>query len=366
MLIPSSGAGNLGLTDLGRYLTGKKLQVKPYISSITQGISGASGNDDLATALELVHAYFKEPKKDENIIKGILDRSKVSIANRANDPNAVFQDSSLMVIYKGNLRATGPTLEKLSQINIDRAFDIYKERFADASNFTFVFVGSIDTVKIRPLLEKYLASLPATNSNEKFKNLGLAPATGKIEKSIYKGTAQKATVNLMFTGPFTYSREANMQMAALKEVLQIRILERLREEESGVYSPQVSNSASKYPSALYQYNIVFGCAPENVDRLVASALDEIEKLKKEGASQVNIDKWKAEYARTIETSLQTNNYWLSLISSQLQNNIEFVPLDSYKGRMEKVNPQSVKEAANQYLSGKNYIRLVLLPEKEGK
>lgn len=151
-------------------------------------------------------------------------------------------------------------------------------------------------------------------------------------------------------------------MAALKEVLQIRILERLREQESGVYTPQVANSSNKYPQPVYQYSIVFVCAPDKVDKLCASAMDEIEKLKNAGPSKLNVDKWKAEYLREMETQLQTNKFWLSLISSQIQNDEEFQPLESYKNRMENVTPESLKEAANQYLGGENYIRLVLLPE----
>ncbi|RZK42459.1 MAG: insulinase family protein [Pedobacter sp.] len=364
-ILLSSGVGNLSLTELSIYLTGKSMQVRPYVSTIAHGMSGSSSGKDLSSALELVHAYFTAPRKDPATFKNIIDRAYTAIRSRGDDPNSVFQDSTLSVVYKDNPRMTGPSFEKLARIDQDRAFDIYKELFSDASNFTFVFVGSIDTLAMKPLLEKYLGSIPAANFKTDFKNLNIQPAKGKIEKLVYKGSEKKATVNLLLSGNFDFSTDANLALSALKEILQIRLLERLREEESGVYSPQVVYSGSKYPIGLYQYNIVFGCAPENVDKLVASALDEIEKLKNDGPSQLNVDKWKAEFSRSLETGLQSNAYWLSLISSSLQNNLDLIIPEAYQKKLDKISPQSLKETAKRYLSGENCIKMVLLPENMG-
>ncbi|MBE9601942.1 insulinase family protein [Pedobacter sp. MC2016-24] len=363
-LIPAAGIGNLNSSELQKYLSGKKLQVVPYISYLTQGISGSSGNQDLETALKLTHAYFTEARNDKAIFESIIERSKATIVNRGSDPNSVFQDSSLALIYANHPRMGGPTLHKLLQIDNDRAYTIFKERFSDAANFTFIFVGSIDTVTIRPLLEKYLGSLPATNAREQFKDRGIVPVTGRLSKNIYKGREQKATVNLLFSGAYSYGLEENVQMAALKEVLQIRIMERLREAESGVYSPQVTITGTKYPKAVYQCQITFGCAPENVDKLISSALDEIKRLKNDGPSQIDVDKWKAEFRRTLETQRQTNIYWLSKVSTYLQNDLSLTSSDFNNAIVDKITPQTVREAANLYFNDKNYIRLTLLPEKE--
>lgn len=363
-LVPAAGIGNLNSSELQKYLSGKKLQVIPYISYLTQGISGSSGNQDLETALKLTHAYFTEARNDKAIFESIIERSKATIANRGSDPNSVFQDSSLALIYANHPRMGGPTLHKLLEIDNDRAYTIFKERFSDAANFTFIFVGSIDTVTIRSLLEKYLGSLPATNAREQFKDRGIVPVTGRLSKNIYKGREQKATVNLLFSGAYSYGLEENVQMAALKEVLQIRIMERLREAESGVYSPQVTIIGTKYPKAVYQCQITFGCAPENVDKLICSALDEIKRLKNDGPSQIDVDKWKAEFRRTLETQRQTNIYWLSKVSTYLQNDLSLTSSDFNNAIVDKITPQTVREAANLYFNDKNYIRLTLLPEQE--
>lgn len=362
-LVLSSGVGNLDINELTKLLTAKKARVNPYISSIFQGLTGTTGEEDLVTALELTHAYFTQPRKDQQAFKKVIDLAYASISNRENDPKSVFQDSMLSTVYSDNFRMSGPSIEKLARIDLDRAYEIYQECFEDASNFTFVFVGSLDTVILKPLIEQYLGSLPASNQKEQFKDLKISPAKGKITKNIYKGKEEKATVSLILGGDWEYSREVNLNLTALKEILQIRILERLREEESGVYSPQVSFSSGKYPTPIYQYSIAFTCAPENVDKLIASALDEIEKLKKVEPSQLNLDKYKTEFKRTLETQSQTNNYWLSLLSTCLQQDIPFRSMEEYVNQLDALTPSSLQQAANTYLTGENYIRMVLLPEK---
>lgn len=365
-LVSAGGAGNYNYTQLSKFLADKQLAVQPYISELYQGVSGQSTVKDLGTALELVNAYFTEPRKDAVMFQSIIERSKAGIASRASDPRSVFQDSSLAVLYNGNYRKTGPTLEKLGQVNLDKAYEIYKERFANAADFTFVFVGSFDVGQVKPMLEKYLGSLPATRTPGQFKDLGIYIAAGKIERNIHKGEEPRATVRLIFSGPYDYSRQNNLNFEALKEVMQIRLLERLREDESGVYSPQVSYNTSKFPTSTYVYSISFACSPANVDKLVASALDEVNKLRTKGPLQVNIDKWKAEYSNQMEINLKSNDFWLASLNAHVQNNLELLPMEAYKQRLEKVSGESVKILASQYLSTKNYIRLVLLPESSDK
>ncbi|WP_295801638.1 insulinase family protein [Mucilaginibacter sp.] len=246
---------------------------------------------------------------------------------------------------------------------LNKAYAIFKERFANESGFTFVFVGSIDTVAIKPLLAKYLASLPVAGKVEQPKDLNINIPLGVIERTVYKGTEPKATVNLVFSGAFDYSFENKLKMDALKETLQIRMLERLHEDKSGVYSPGVRMSTVKLPQGRFSTTITFGYAPQNVDKLIASALDEVEKIKTAGPPQVNVDKFRAESQRTIETSLKTNGFWLGYLSSQLQNQEKLNQIDDYTKQLNLITPADVKAMANKYLTGKNYIKLVLLPEK---
>ena len=284
------------------------------------------------------------------------------MANRGNDPNSVFADSLAAILGNYNVRRTGPSVEKLSQINLDRAFDIYKERFADASDFTFVFVGNFTAEKIKPLLEQYLGSLPSINRKETAKDLGINIPAGKIDKKIYKGQEPKANVRLVFSGDYTYSVKHNNQLDALAEVLTIKLIERLREDEGGVYGVGARASYSKFPKSKYTFNISFGCAPENVEKLISSTLDEINKIRQNGALKLDIEKFIAEETRSTETQLKENGFWLGYLASQYQNEEDPKQILTYLESLKELTPEFLK-ATVQYRLSDNFIRMVLLPEK---
>jgi zinc protease len=364
-IIPAGGLGQYNTTQLSKMLAGKTVSVQPYIGEISQGISGSSTINDLETALQLTYLYFTAPRKDSTMFNNIISASKDALLNRGNDPGSVFADTTAAIFGNHNVRRTGPTIEKLNQITLNRSLEIYQERFADASNFTFVFTGSFDPEKIKPLLLQYLGTLPATHNHEEAIDLGLHAPAGKVEQTVYKGTEPKATVELAFTGDYQFSDFNNGVLNALAEVLEIRLLERLREEEAGVYSPSCSASFTKLPSNRYGISISFGCAPKNVDKLIASVLDEIVQLKKNGPAAVNIEKYKAQHRRSMETALQTNEFWQGYLTSQYQNGEAINAIAQDAENQSKLSIEVLKKGAQQYF-GDNYIRLVLMPEQKNK
>jgi len=361
----SGGVGNLDKIQLGKYLTGKQASAFPFMNERYQGFRGSAEPKDLATALQLVYAYSTQPRVNAGLFKTNLDNVRSNLANRANDPGTVFQDTMAAVLSNYNVRRMSVTPEKLDQINFDRAVAIARERFSDASGLTFVLVGNINIDSIRPLLEQYLGSLPATHKNEKAVDLNIHIPEGHIEKTMYRGVEPRATVKLVFSGPYRIGLENNLNMGALKEVLQIRMIQRLRESESGVYSPGVNAAMTKYPET-WSMTISFECGPQNVEKLIAAAQEEIDKIKASGPSQVNIDKFKAEDKEVLKGELKSNEYWMGYLSRHLQYKDDLFQILSYDKVIEKVTAASVQAAANEYLNGKNYIRLVLMPENAEK
>ena len=362
-IVRSGGIADFNAVQLPKMLTGKRVFVSPYITERSEGITGSTTPKDLETALQLTYLYFTQPRKDAETYKGLIDQIKGGLANRGNDPNSVFADSVAAILGNYNVRRTGPSLQKVDQINLDRAFDIYKDRFSDASDFTFTFVGSFDAEKIKPLLEQYLGSLPSTKRSESAKDLGIKIPAGKIDKKIYKGQEPKANVRLVFSGDYNYNEKNNNQLDALAEVLSIKLIERLREDEGGVYGVGARASYSKQPKERYSMTISFGSAPENVEKLINSTLDEINKIRQNGAQAIDLEKFIAEETRTTETQLKDNGFWLNYLNTQLQNDEDPKQVLNYLTSLKELNPAVLKSAANTYLSGNNYIRLVLLPEK---
>jgi zinc protease len=360
-IIRSGGLGEFSSIQLPKLLSGKTAFVSPYIAERSEGLSASTTPKDLETALQLTYLYFTAPRKDAETYKGLMEQQKGGLANRSNDPNSVFADSVSAILGNYNVRRTGPSIEKLNQVSLDRAFEIYKERFADASDFTFVFVGNFDVEKIKPMLEQYLGSLPSINRKETAKDLGITIPAGKLDKKIYKGQEPKATVRLVFSGDYTYSEKHNNQLDALAEVLTIKLIERLREDEGGVYGAGARASYTKMPKGRYTFNISFGCAPENVEKLISSTLDEINKIKEKGALAGDIDKFIAEETRSTETQVKDNNFWIGYLTNQYQNEEDPKQVLNYLKSLKEITPEVLKSAAQVRLSD-NFIRLVLLPE----
>jgi zinc protease len=361
-IISSFGAGNYNPIQLNNYLSGKQFGVQMQMSERTTGVSGSAVPAELENALELLYAYYTQPRKDKDLFAGLIAKSKASLENRANSPVSVFQDTVYAVLGNHNIRRSGPSISKTDQISLDRAFDIYKERFGNVSGSTFTFVGNFDVKAIQPLLLKYIGGLPALDSVTTAKDLDINIPEGNFEKKIFKGTEDKATVLLVWSGKFKYSQSNRYTMDALKEVLTIRLLERLREEESGVYTPSASVNVAKLPQERFSLIVNFGCAPSNVDKLIHSTLDEVTKLITDGPQQVNINKWRSEMLRLRETEVRTNEWWLGYISGQIQNEEKLTKPDVNTGLINAVTPNDVKQIAGRYLDGHNLIKLILLPE----
>ncbi|WP_431295176.1 M16 family metallopeptidase [Pedobacter sp. P26] len=361
-IISSAGVGNYNASQLEKYLSGKQVSVFPFIDERTQGFIGSTNAKDMDSAFSLLYAYATEPRKDEQIFKGIISNAKAALVNKDDDPESVFSDTMTTVLGNYNVRRTPANLEKIAQINLDRAYSIYKERFANVTGMKFVLVGNIDEAKLKPYLEKYIASLPANGTIETAKNLDIHLPEGLISKTVYAGKEDKAVVYLVFSGKFDYDYASTLKMQALKEALEIRLLERLREEESGVYSPAAEVSTRKLPDGRYGISIYFGCSPANVERMIASAVDEVEKLKKVGPAPENIEKFKAEDLHTMQTTMKTNNFWLDYLTGQLSNGEPLDQISNYNQIIKGMTAKEVKDIADKYLTGKNYIRLILLPE----
>ena len=363
-LVNLGGTGEYSQVQLGKFLAGKALYVNPFVSELGEGINGGTAPKDLETALQLLHSYFTQPRRDPDVVAGFLSNQKNALANQlaTPTPQKVFQDTVSVTLGNNNPRRQPLIPADLDRVNLDRAIQIYNERFADAGNFTFVFVGNFDVPTLRPLLETYLGSLPSTNSNETFRDLGIRAPQGQVSKTVRRGADPKASVQLVYTGDFEWAPEQAIQVDALAEVLEIKLVEQLREAESGVYGVSASGVYGRYPVPRYTFRINFGCAPENVEKLIALVNKEIARLKTTGANAADIAKFRAETQREQELQRKDNNFWLGYLSNQYYNGDDPLELLSETEFLKQVTPQSTKAAANRYL-GNNLLRFVLLPKE---
>ena len=363
-IIGSSGIGEFTQIQLDKLLSGKNVNVSPYISDISQGISASSTPKDFETAMQLIYMYFTQPRKDPDIWKSNINQTLSLLANRSLDPGSVFQDTVSATLGNHNFREMVTTPALLNAASLDKAYSFFKARFADASGFTFSFVGNFSIESIKPYLEAYLGSLPSTNSKETYKDLNIKIPAGQITKTVYKGIGDKSVVELVYSGDYDYNDTNNIQVDALEAILQIKITERLRQQEGGTYSPGVRASYKKLPAARYSFTISFECAPANVDKLVAAAAEEVDKIKQNGALATDIEKFAIQEARSTQVQLKENVFWAGFIGAAAQNQENPDNILNHVSNLGNVTVQSTKDAANKYLSGTNLIKFILLPEKK--
>lgn len=361
-LIAGMGVADFNPVHLNKLLAGKRLNVAPYIGERSEGLDGLAAPSDLTTALQLMYAYFTQPRKDTTLFNNIINNSREGLEHRYSEPGNVYKDTCNYVLGGYNYRRSAPTVAKLNQIDLDKAFEIYKERFSDANAFTFVFVGAFDVDSIKPLLAQYIGGLPSKHKAAAARDLGIHIPAGTITKKVYAGTENKATLRMVFSGDYTFSAANNLLLQALNEAIQIKFDEVLREKEGEVYSPSIQTSLTKYPRNRYSFQVYLGCAPANVDHLASLVLNIVDSMKLVGPGDASVEKFKAEFTRQHELQLHNNNYWLNYLFNQYYNNDNVDDVNSYNKRLEAITPAAVQVAAKQYLTGRNVIELVLLPE----
>ena len=357
-----SGIADFNSTTLDKMLSGKIVEVQPQLDELSEGFTGKFSPTDVETAMQLINLYFTAPRKDDTAFSAFMDQVKGNIQNRSVDPASAFRDTIQNVMSEHNYRRRPLTMNVVGEVNENNAFDIYKERFSDAGDFTFFFVGSFKLEQIKPLVEEYLGSLPVKNLPHNWKDVGVKIPTGDINKTVYKGKEPKSSVQLVFSGPAQYSLKNTRDMNALSSVLSIMLRVKLRQEMSGVYGVGAYGAITHYPKEEYKFNIVFGCDPSMVDTLIKASILDIDSLKRFGASADNLQKTKETFKRSRENAMQENSFWLNAVSQEYKDNIDVEDILTFDKWVDSLTSDDFKRMANQYFNMSNYARFVLMPE----
>jgi zinc protease len=360
-IVSLGGIGTLNRVDLGKKLAGKAARVGPSISETSQGLGGSASPRDLETLFQLAYLHFTAPRLDTAALQAFRNQVGPFLANRSSDPGSVFQDTIQVTMGQHSFRSRPVSAATFAEVDAQKAIAFYRDRFSDAANYTFAFVGNVDTTSLKPLVERYLASLPATGRRESWRAVGPPPPKGVIDRVVRKGIEPKASTVMAFTGPFTYTPENRTVLRALADYMEIKLTEVLREQLGGTYSPSVNGGGSRVPRQEYTLQITFGSSPENVDKLVPSVLAFIDTLKRVGPAQADVEKVKAQTLRARETALEQNGFWLSNIVARDQAGEDLAGILDVTS-IRALTPAQIQAAARQYLDLSNYARFVLLPE----
>ncbi|MFT4654161.1 MAG: zinc protease [Patiriisocius sp.] len=355
------GLGSLDMEQLAQFSREKRFSVNPSIDTYTESMAGGSNNQDLIYMMQSIYLRFTAPVKDHKRFDWLKDSYRPRLKNKYNSPNAQFYAAIQAKTQLGNPRNVEFDVAMLNKQNLDTIYAVYQQRFANPSDFTFVFVGDIDLDKMDTYLSTYIASLPTTNSKETRVKLPNYALQGDYQIHMEKGTEPKATVIISLFGEGIWSYQNQMVMSAFKNALEKALRDRLREELAGVYSVSVSARLSRWPYQNYSVNISFTCDPQRVDELYGEVNAVFAQFIAGDIDEQQIDNFKIQAKTGRDKNLKENGFWLNYM---LNHYTPYTPLPiaDYNALVDSVTLAGVKQAAKQYLVTDNRLYATLKPE----
>jgi zinc protease len=360
--LTEAGINGFTKTELKKLMTGKGASVTPTINTLSEGMHGSATPKDFECLFQLLHLYFTKLNNDPKAYNSHVAKMKAYLKNALSEPRTYFGIETGAFLNSENPRYVGfPTDAMWSNTDYNLAVDKYRERFADASDFNFYFVGNLDPEVLKKYAALYIGSLPSTKTDEKFIDNGYRPLYGALEKHVKKGTEPKSLVKIQFRGEAIYNAEEDYYLQSLGEVLSIKLIEKLREEEGGVYGVGARGGMSRSPYGSYSLTISFPCGPEKMELLQTKALEELQKIIDNGPEAKDIAKIKETQLLEHKEQLKENRFWMNRIKNADFNQIPLKNISEQVDKIHKLTAKNIQEIAKKY-AVKNKFVATLNPE----
>ncbi|WP_205512571.1 M16 family metallopeptidase [Longitalea arenae] len=357
------GVGQFSPTDLGKALAGKTVRVEPVFTTISDGFSGNSSVKDLPTLFQLTYLQCTAPRADTALFRAFVQKNKLQFAKIDANPKAAFVDTLYKTFFNNNPLApvVVPNSADFDKIDLDRVLAIRREHLGDCSNMHFVFAGSFTEAAIKPLIEKYLASLPVSDKKFSITDNKVRPVEGKRTFTVNKGKEDQSMILAFYTGETPYNEDLELKAHALSEVLNIRIIEELREKIQGIYGGGTYAELEKYPYNNFSFVVQLPCGPQKVDTLVKAIKQELNAMATAGPDTSYLNKVKKQWLEQHKLNLKENGVWVKkLLHYKLQGGDagRFVQYEKY---VNALAPKDIQEAAKLVLAGNEFLA-IQMPE----
>lgn len=362
-IVEESGIADFDVLTLDKYLTGKLINLNPWISGLSHGFRGSSTNEDLETLFQLVYLGVNYPRKDSLAYNNLISRLYGMVTNRSLRPQTVFYDTVSLSIYDYNPRIQVMDSTAVSQLDMLKSIEFYKNLFSYASNFKFLFVGNVDLEKIKSLSSKYFGSFKKENNSLSWTDRKVRYSTKKLNKTVNAGKENKAEVLLFNLAYQELSYLDQIGLNIVEKYLDINFTEVIREKMSGVYSISIESSYERIPEANYNIVISFGCDPERIDEIISAIDSIIIQVRSGNIDSTTFQKSKEIANREIETSIQDNNTMLSYLISNYRDNNNFYFFRQYSKDVSSIKIDDFIKWSQQFLRGDMFSKFVLLPGK---
>lgn len=352
------GLGNFSQTDLTKQLAGKKVSVSASVNAQRETLGGNSSPKDFETMLQLVYLRFQAPRMDAEAFESFKTRTKAQLENAKANPLSTINDTISVTMYGNHPRLVMMQPEMVDQINYQRGLEMFADRYADASDFTFFFVGNIDLAEAKPLIEKYLGALPDKQRKEAAidRKMDILPGT-RVKEYAKEMQTPMATTLMLYSGKETYDLRNNVLMDFLTQALDMVFTDEVREKEGGTYGVSSYGSLTKYPHEQAMMQIVYQTDPTKKDKLNTLINDLVVKMAAEGPTAEQMQKVRDYMVKRYNDNQKENSYWLSTLDEFYYTGADFDA--GYLDIVNSVTANDVKAFASDLIKQGNKVTVVL-------
>lgn len=359
--VRSGGLGAFSAVDLRKKLAGNRVGIGPYIGSYEEGLNGAASPAELPVLFQLAYLLFTAPRVDSTAFEAVRTNVRTQLKDRGADPGAAFSDTLSATLMQHHRWSRPLTVARADSVTVGPVYTVYRDRFADASDFTFVLVGNFKVDSLRPLVRRYLGSLPVRKREDSPRDLGITTPPGVVDRIVRQGIAPQSRTALVYSGSMEWKPAERWVLKGIAEILEVRLREKLREDLSGTYSVSVSSDRIRIPRPEYRINIRYGSAPDRAADLATAVTETVDSLRRIGPTESELANWKANELRRHEVALRENDYWLSLLASVDAQGEQISTLLEIKPWLDQMTTEKLRAGAEHYLNPDRYVRVTLLP-----
>ena len=362
-VMQAGGLGNFSKVDLTKMLAGKKVSVNAAVGANTEAVTGSCSPKDFETMMQLTYLSFTAPRKDMDAFASLKSRIKAQLESAESNPLSSINDTIQKMMYGYHPRYFSMKPEMVDQINYDRIIEMYKDRFADASDFRFFLVGNVDIEKVKPLIEQYLGALPSTGRKETFRDNHMDIAKGMLENTYAKEQqTPMATVFMLYSGKCKYDLKDNLLMSFLTQALDMVYTEEVREKEGGTYGVSSYGQLSKHPNEKFMLQIVYQTDPAKKDHLNGIIDAQMKKMASEGPTEEHLQKIKEYMLKKYKDNQKENGYWLNNLDEYFYTGVDYT--QGYEEAVNSITVKDVQKFAADLVNQGNKITVVMtVPEK---
>ena len=363
--IGSFGVGDYDVTALKKALTGKKVGLSVALSDLNESFSGSSTPKDFETLMQLLYLQFENPRFDKEAYEALLGRYKAFIANMANNPQKIMSDSLQLILTCKNPRIKLMTPALLDEISFETIQTIYKDRFVDAGDFTYIIVGNIEEETAKTMAEKYIGSLTNLPRKETWIDRDVHGPKGKTAREIeIPLETKKATVLVNYDAKMDYTPGQNLLLSIFRDILNLRYTEEIREKEGGTYGVRVSTNSIKYPKAEKTLQLMFDTDPDKAQHLKSIIYNEIEKIAANGPTAEDLDKAVKNLQKNREQSKLHNSYWMQALNTYYTYSYNPAASANYEDILAKMTAPQIQQFVKDFLAKADVVDIVFKPKAE--